>query len=154
LTLSENLSVKPEAEIQWSPWLPFEEAARAAPLEPGVYVARERLTRQIVYLGMAGERRGRGVRSRLCVYLTGKAAVSGLGEAVLDRALADQTWLSQMIERTRVEGPLRTKQWAQAALTRADLELRWFVTRDKASALVVEQRLIAVSESELWNRRR
>jgi hypothetical protein len=57
-----------------------------------------------------------------------------------------------MIERTRVEGPLRTKQWAQAALTRADLELRWFVTRDEASALAAERRLIALVE--LWNRRR
>ncbi|WP_432941794.1 hypothetical protein ACQPXM_34340 [Kribbella sp. CA-253562] len=146
--------MEPETEIQWSPWLPLEEAARVAPLKPGVYVARERLTHQIVYIGMAGERRGRGLRDRLRVYLTGKAAVSGLGEAALDRALADHAWLSKMIQRTRVEGPLRTKQWAQAALTRADLELRWFVTPDKASALVAEQRLIALAEAQLWNRRR
>ena len=78
-----------DSGLQWAPWLLFEEAVRVAPREPGVYVARERPTGQIVYIGMAGERRGQGIRGRLRIYLTGKAAVSGLGEAALDRALAD-----------------------------------------------------------------
>jgi hypothetical protein len=38
---------------------------------------------------MAGERRGQGIRGRLNVYGSGKALASGLGEAVMDRALAD-----------------------------------------------------------------
>src|SRR5215213_7907958 len=42
----------------------------------------------IVYVGMAGERRGQGIRGRLNVYGRGKALVSSLGEAVMDRALA------------------------------------------------------------------
>jgi hypothetical protein len=143
-----------DPELEWAPWQLFEEAVRIAPREPGVYVARERSTRQIVYIGMAGERRGQGIRGRLRIYLTGKAAVSGLGEAALDRALADPVWLDHMIQRTRSEGPLRAKQWAQAALTRADLELTWTVRPDGASAEVVERRLIAAATHHLWNRRR
>jgi len=142
-----------DAELQWSPWMPFEEAARTAPLEPGVYVARERRTLEIVYIGMAGERRGQGIRGRLRIYLTGKAAVSGLGEAALDRALADQSWLQDMVERTRVDGPLRATEWAKAALARADLELRWTITSDRSSAVIAERRLIAEAEHRLWNRR-
>ncbi|WP_202871732.1 hypothetical protein [Kribbella pratensis] len=109
---------------------------------------------QIVYIGMAGERRGQGIRGRLRIYLTGKAAVSGLGEAALDRALADPAWLDHMIRRTRTEGPLRAKQWAQAALTRADLELTWTVSPDRVAAAIIEQRLIAAATNQLWNRRR
>jgi hypothetical protein len=149
----QNLSVELDPELSWAPWRPFEDAVRVAPREPGVYVARERPTGQIVYIGMAGERRGQGIQGRLRIYLTGKAAVSGLGEAVLDRALADPAWLDHMADRTRTEGPLRAKQWAQAALARADLELTWTTTPDRASAMITEQRLIAAVQHRLWNRR-
>jgi len=75
---------------EWSPWMPFSEARAAAPRQPGgVYLAREGLDGPIVYAGMAGERRGQGIRGRLNVYGSGKALASGLGEAVMDRALAD-----------------------------------------------------------------
>lgn len=131
----------------------FVDAVRVAPREPGVYVARERSTGQIVYIGMAGQRRGQGIQGRLRIYLTGKAAVSGLGEAVLDRALADPAWLERMIQRTRTEGPLRAKQRAQAALARADLELTWTITPDRPSVMLTEQRLIAAAKHRLWNRR-
>ena len=73
----------------WSPWVPFAEALDVAPREPGVYVVREGRAGPIVYVGMAGERRGSGLRGRLRVYASGKALTSGLGEAVADRAFAD-----------------------------------------------------------------
>jgi hypothetical protein len=57
---------------------------------PGVYLARQGDHDDLVYVGMAGERRGQGIKGRLIVYSRGKAAVSGLGEAALDRALAVQ----------------------------------------------------------------
>lgn len=63
----------------WSPWLPFDAAVAAAPREPGVYLARQTAD-DLVYVGMAGERRGQGIRGRLNVYWRGKAAVSGLDE--------------------------------------------------------------------------
>lgn len=50
---------------------------------PGAYMARTGETGPLVYMGMAGERRGRGVRGRLETYQRGKGAVSGLGEACL-----------------------------------------------------------------------
>ena len=59
-----------------------------------MYLAREGLDGPIVYVGMAGERRGKGIRGRLNVYGSGKALVSGLGEAVMDRALADVDWVA------------------------------------------------------------
>jgi hypothetical protein len=64
----------------WSPWRPFEEAAIAAPRLPGVYLARQGLEGSLVYVGMASERRGQGLRGRLTVYRRGKAAVSGLAK--------------------------------------------------------------------------
>ncbi|GHE88613.1 hypothetical protein GCM10017786_20770 [Amycolatopsis deserti] len=55
-----------------------------------MYLARSHGT--IVYAGMAGERSGRGIRGRLAVYASGKGAVSGLGEAAFNRALANPVW--------------------------------------------------------------
>jgi hypothetical protein len=81
------------------------------------------------------------------------SAISGLGDAALDRALAEQSWLQDMVERTRVDGPLRATEWAKAALARADLELRWTITSDRSSAVIAERRLIAEAEHRLWNRR-
>ena len=78
--------------VEWSPWTVLADAVRIATTSPGVYLARA--GGSIVYVGMAGERFGQGVRGRLTVYARGRAAVSGLGEAVLDRALADRNWIT------------------------------------------------------------
>ncbi len=65
---------------QWSPWLPFADACRCAPRVPGVYLAREGKHGPLVYVGMADERRGKGLHDRLTIYARGKALASGLGE--------------------------------------------------------------------------
>jgi hypothetical protein len=44
----------------WSPWLPFAQAAADSPRVPGVYLARRGKLGELVYVGMAGERRGAG----------------------------------------------------------------------------------------------
>lgn len=82
----------------WSPWVAFNRATETAPRSPGVYMAREGSSGPVIYIGMAGERRGsrdrpQGIRGRLSIYARGKALASGLGEAVLDRALSDVAWL-------------------------------------------------------------
>lgn len=74
---------------RWSRWIPISEAVQSAPTVPGVYMARLGPAGSVVYVGMAGERRGKGLRGRLGAYVRGKGLVSGLGEAVMDRALAD-----------------------------------------------------------------
>lgn len=79
-----------EDVADWSPWLSLDEAVKVAPRLPGVYLARQGEMGPIVYAGMAGERSGQGIRGRLRAYASGKGLVSGLGEAVLDRALADR----------------------------------------------------------------
>jgi hypothetical protein len=102
---------------------------------------------------MAGERRGQGIRGRLSVYATGKGLVSGLGEAVMDRALADVHWLRERtvdVERGR---PLRAKAWGQAAFARANLHVCWAITEDRRSAFELERAvLLALESGDLWNR--
>lgn len=53
---------------------------------------RARTTSEVVYVGMAGERSGKGLRGRPDIYLRGRGAVSAFGEAALDRALSDVAW--------------------------------------------------------------
>lgn len=137
----------------WSPWAPFAEARMTAPRRPGVYLAREGLDGPIVYVGMAGERRGQGIRGRLNVYGSGKALVSGLDEAVMDRALADVRWLKERLADVEEGRPLRAKAGGQAALARANLHVCWSVTEDRRSALELERAvLLALDRGELWNR--
>lgn len=135
------------------------EALSSAPRLPGVYLAREGVVGPVVYVGMAGERAGgkrpEGLRGRLSVYLTGKGLASGLGEAILDRALADPAWLRERLAEVEAGEPMRAKAWGQAALARADLHIRWAVTEDKASALDLERRCLdALAGDALWNRLR
>lgn len=139
----------------WSPWLPFATAQSAAPRLPGVYLAREGASGPLVYVGMAGERRGQGLRGRLTTYARGKAATSGLGEAVLDRALADPAWLEHQLGELRAGRSARAKAWAAAAITRADLHVAWATAQDRAGALVLERAVLdAMRQMNLWNRAR
>lgn len=139
----------------WSPWLPFDEAAVSAPRLPGVYLARQGQGGALVYVGMAGERRGQGIRGRLLVYRRGKAAVSGLGEAVLDRALADAAFVQQHLEGLLAGQPKRAALWAQDALRWAELHIRWAVTADRPAAVALERAVLdASAASPLWNRAR
>ncbi len=141
------------ADLDWSPWHSLKDAATSATTSPGVYAARS--DGQLVYIGMAGERRGLGVRGRILVYLRGRGAVSGLGEAALDRGLADPAWLSQRLTDLLTDGPSRSKDWAVAALQRAGLELCWAAAPDAATAREWEHRSLQEAEDvALWNRAR
>lgn len=146
---------------QWSSWVHTATAREIAPRLPGVYLAREGATGPLVYVGMAGERDGngrhapRGLWGRLGVYSSGKGAVSGLGEAVFDRALADPEWLAARLEDVRAGRPMRVKQWAAQALARADVHLCWAVTADGAAARALERAVLdAVADRTVWNRAR
>jgi len=143
-------------EPEWSDWIPFAEAIAAAPKVPGVYMAREGEHGQIIYIGMAGERRGggspKGIRGRLTTYASGKALASGLGEAVFDRALADADWLRARLASLETDGPLRAKYWGVEAFRRADLHVRWTTTANRASAAELEDRLVREAGGTLWNR--
>ena len=138
----------------WSPWLPFDDAATAAPRVPGVYLARQ-ADGDLVYVGMAGERRGQGVRGRLTVYRRGKGAVSGLGEAVLDRALADTVFVQRHLDELSEGKPKRAAVWAQNALRWAGLQVCWATTADRPAAKALERSVLdALVEAVLWNRAR
>ncbi|MFC8304866.1 hypothetical protein ACFUCV_14420 [Specibacter sp. NPDC057265] len=75
----------------WSLWFDFAHAMDHIPSFPGVYMLRpvDKPNTAPVYVGMAGLRKGKGLRGRLAVYSSGKGAVSGLGEHAFDIALAD-----------------------------------------------------------------
>lgn len=104
---------------------------------------------------MAGERRGQGIKGRLTVYYRGKAAVSGLGEAALDRALADLKWLRQRVAEVEAGHPRRAASWAQDAIHYADLHISWATTVDREAAVALERRaLTALASASLWNRDR
>ena len=140
----------------WSRWLPFDDVRRHAPREPGVYLLREPAG-CIRYVGTAGERAGsgrpQGLYGRLGVYWTGKGAVSGFGEAALDRALADPDWVEQQLESLRTTGPKRAKEWAREAVLRLDLEASLAVCADKDDALYLESQVVAhLRPHDLWNR--
>lgn len=139
----------------WSAWLPLAQGAVEAPRLPGVYMMRGQHDGPIVYIGMAGERRGQGIRGRLAVYMSGKAAVSGLGEAAFNRALAEPDWVRARLEELESGSPGTAKQWARAAVDHWDLHARWAVTADRASARVLERQVLAALHAEsLWNVRR
>lgn len=141
----------------WSGWVPWTDAVRTAPTAPGVYIAREASDGPVVYVGKAGERAASrpGVRGRLGVYASGKAAVSGLGEAVLDRALADPNWLRARAEAADAGRPARAKDWAKDAFDRLDLHVCWATAPDGDAAAALERKAIAAlgASGALWNRR-
>jgi hypothetical protein len=139
----------------WSSWVPFFDAAKVAPTAPGVYMFRARTTSEVVYVGMAGERSGKGLQGRLDIYLRGRGAVSGFGEAALDRALSDVAWVTSRLELLGKSEGARTKEWAKAAIERADVEVRWSISGDAALARALESRVLRSLDAEpLWNRQR
>lgn len=139
----------------WSSWVPFAAAVDHAPRTPGVYAAREGQHGPVVYVGMAGERRGQGLRGRIRVYRSGKALTSGLGEAVFDRALADPEWLHERLRDVERGTAKRAKEWGRLAFERADLHLAWATTPDRAGAIALERQCLDIlSDSSLWNRLR
>lgn len=139
----------------WSAWVPFERAVIEAPTSPGVYLAREGANGAIVYVGMAGERRGSGIRGRLTAYASGRGLVSGLGEAVLDRALADPDWVRDRLDEVQQGRPARAKVWARMAIDRASLHMRWAEALDPHAARDLELAVLgALTGVPLWNRLR
>lgn len=107
----------------------------------------------IVYVGMAGERRGQGIRGRLSIYRRGKGAVSGFGEAALDRALADAAFVEKHLEDVRAGNPVRASIWAQDAIRWLDVEVRWAECETGADALSLESEAVEVLRAhEIWNR--
>lgn len=141
----------------WSDWAAFQTALPYAPREPGVYLLREPDTGHIRYVGMAGERAGsgrpQGLYGRLSVYRTGKGAVSGFGEAALDRALADPDWVEQQLLTLRIHGPRRAKEWARDAVARLAPEVSWAVRADASDARYLEGQVeLYLRPLGLWNR--
>lgn len=135
----------------WSAWVPFAEAAAYAPLTSGVYVMRMGHAGPVVYVGMAGERNGRGLRGRLGVYASGKAAVSGCGEAALNRALADLDWLRDRLAEVEADRP-RTASNGSRCNRSLDLYVCWATAADRTEAIGLERYVLAELDlTTLWN---
>lgn len=134
-----------EGLAEWSGWAPFAEALPLAPRLPGVYLFREHDTHRIRYVGMAGERGGGGrppgLYGRLAAYRTGNGAVSGFGEAALDRALADPAWVEAKLECVRAGGAERARDWARDAFVRLAPEVTWAACQERADARHLEVRV-------------
>lgn len=146
-----RLSPSVRALADWSRPVPLLTGAQTAPQLPGVYLLYCGSPRKLCYVGMAGERRGKGLRQRLQVYCSGKGAVSGFGEAAFDRALADPSWVSSRLEEARAGAPLRAKALAALAVQRLEPVVRWTTTSAGAEARQLERAVEACSRG-LWNR--
>lgn len=136
----------------WSEWAPFADAALVAPRSPGVYQMRVP-DGTVVYVGMAGERKGQGLRGRLSIYRRGRGAVSGFGEAALDRALADVTFIEDHLEAVREGQVARAAAWARDAIAWMKVEIRWTGCETEAEALALEDEVVHLLKSHgIWNR--
>lgn len=136
---------------EWSPWADFSETAATAPTVPGVYMMRA--DDRVIYVGMAGERSGKGMRGRLAVYRTGKGAVSGFGEAVLDRALADEQFLRKQLDALVNGTARRAKTWAKDAIAWVQPELRWAIRDNGDAAGQLEDAVVEILRAHgIWNR--
>ena len=141
----------------WSDWASFPDAVAAAPREPGVYLFRDAGCGLIRYAAMAGERAGsgrpQGLYGRLVVYRSGRAAVSGFGEAALDRALADPGWVEAQLVSLRRDGPRRATEWARDAVLRLAPDVSWAVCADRDDARQLEDRvMLRLRPLGVWNR--
>lgn len=142
-----------DALADWSDWAPFFEAARAAPTQPGVYMMRI-ANAGIVYVGMAGPRKGLGIRGRLNVYRRGRGAASGFGQAAMDRALAAPAFIAQQTAALEAGSPRTSVQWARDAIDWWNPDVRWATTEDELAAETLEARAENnLRHLGLWNRR-
>lgn len=136
----------------WSEWAPFADVAPVAPTSPGVYQMRVP-DGTVVYVGMAGERKGKGIRGRLAIYRRGRGAVSGFGEAALDRALADVKFIEDHLDAIRGGHIARATAFARDAIAWIRVEIRWAVCETAAEALVLEDEAVQLLRSHgIWNR--
>ncbi|AZH78959.1 hypothetical protein CSX12_11025 [Microbacterium sp. Y-01] len=141
-----------DALAEWSEWQPFAVAAPRAPLVPGAYQMRLR-EGTIVYIDMAGERRGQGIRGRLSMYRRGKGAVSGFGEAALDRALANASFIEDDLDSVCAGTPARASVRAQDAIRWLDVEIRWAECDTREAALTLETAALDLLMTHvIWNR--
>jgi hypothetical protein len=142
----------------WSGWVPIEKSLQLAPREPGVYMARTGRHGPVIYVGMAGERSGKGtktpqgLRGRLSAYLTGQGLGGGLLGRSFDRALRDPAWLRQRIADLEAGNQARAKDWGIAALVPHHLYVRWMECIDKKHALELERNCLnLLKDAGLWN---
>ena len=106
---------------------------------------------------MAGERTGsgrqQGLYGKVSVYRTGKGAVSGFGEAVLARGLADPGWSKPSSTTSAPHGHQRARDWARDAIARLALEVAWATCVEAADARHRENQVVALLRPYgLWNR--
>jgi hypothetical protein len=142
---------------EWSAWAPLLDALPHAPRLPGVYLLREHDTCRIRHVGMAGERGGggspAGLYGRLSAYRTGHGAVSGFGEAALDRALGDAEWIEARLGEVRAGQRRRTRAWVRGAVARLAPEVSWSACHERSDARHLEMRVDALLRPfGLWTR--
>jgi hypothetical protein len=143
----------------WPKWMPIATASSgSAPREPGMYMARTGPNGPVIYVGMAGERSGKGktkpqgLKGRLSAYLSGQGLGGGLLGITFDRALANPAFLRERMAEVDAGKPLRAKDWATAALVPHDLHVRWIVRADPAAARKLEEEcLMILKDAGLWN---
>ncbi|NYJ18502.1 hypothetical protein [Glaciibacter psychrotolerans] len=107
----------------------------------------------VVYIGMAGERKGKGIWGRLSMYRRGRGAVSGFGEAALDRALSDVAFIEDHLEAVRFGQITRASAWARDAIAWTNVEIRWAACETASEAVALEDEAVRLLKLHgIWNR--
>lgn len=153
-----NFPLKPIDELtlqslEWSPWIPFDQAAETAPVAPGVYMFRRADTAESgpIYIGQAGERSGKGLRGRLKIYSSGQGATIGLGKYAFDDALTDPQWLRDLASEAETGSSATIQTVARRAIDRLNLEGRWVTVVHRKAALLLEKSLMTKHQQTAWN---
>lgn len=133
--------------LTWSAWYRADDAFRYAPALPGIYMARYQ--GQLVYVGMAGPRNGKGLSGRLRAYAVGKAPDGGLPYHASKLALQDPRFCDMIATAARRGQPWDIRQIAVQAMGWLSVELRCAAAPDPRA---FEARVIAwVGLDRLWN---
>ena len=140
-----------DALADWSLWLPFVEAPAAASRLPGVYIAKDSAARVRGHGRRASRSRHPGQAHRLSPR-SRRSLWIGRGR---DRALRDPDWLRARLQAVEKGADWRARDWATAALERAELKLRWATTATGDAARQLERAVLdALADIDLWNRAR
>lgn len=109
---------------------------RSRPLLPGVYMARERADGEVVYVGMAAERRGRGWRGGVAARLGGPRAGAG-SSRVITRVSPSSSSMARVVSATwmvtvyqRWIRP-RATFWPQTVTSHISSRITRWVTRSR-----------------------
>lgn len=107
-----------------------------------MYLAREGTSGPLAYVGMAGERCGRGYEAGLPYTCPAKLSPPASERPCSTGPSPTRTWLKARLDEANAGQVRRAKEWGQLAFERADLHVCWATAADRAGAVSLERRCL------------